>query len=277
MPDEQSISAELIAVLEGVQPEMPSAEPSETSPHEESAAMIDIHDAHHAASSWRDFFIHIATIVLGLIIAVSLEQTVEYFHHRQERRQLEDDLRAEAERRVPLEAASLKVYATMNDWYGEAMHRARAATVTGGFVTFVLPDRPPRPETPRPEFAVWPAAKTSGQLAYMPNQEVEGWDRVDYTAQRSEEANLELVKANDDLRAIADRLGISLDPAATVHVTPEERDELTRACALRYEKMRQFMLTVAASQGASEAAMHGAMTANEMQPYIARARATVPQ
>jgi len=44
--------------------------------------MIDIHPAHHAATTWRDFFIHIATIVLGLLIAISLEQTVEYFHHR---------------------------------------------------------------------------------------------------------------------------------------------------------------------------------------------------
>lgn len=44
--------------------------------------MIDIHPAHHAATTWREFFIHIATIVLGLIIAVGLEQTVELFHHR---------------------------------------------------------------------------------------------------------------------------------------------------------------------------------------------------
>jgi hypothetical protein len=44
--------------------------------------MLDIHPAHHAATTWRDFFIHIATIVLGLLIAISLEQTVEYLHHR---------------------------------------------------------------------------------------------------------------------------------------------------------------------------------------------------
>ena len=44
--------------------------------------MLDVHPAHHAASSWRDFFIHIATIVLGLLIAVGLEQIIEYFHHR---------------------------------------------------------------------------------------------------------------------------------------------------------------------------------------------------
>jgi hypothetical protein len=44
--------------------------------------MLDVHPAHHAATTWRDFFIHIATIVVGLLIAVGLEQTVEYFHHR---------------------------------------------------------------------------------------------------------------------------------------------------------------------------------------------------
>ena len=44
--------------------------------------MLDIHPPHHAASTWRDFFIHIATIVVGLLIAIGLEQTVEWLHHR---------------------------------------------------------------------------------------------------------------------------------------------------------------------------------------------------
>ena len=34
--------------------------------------MLDIHPAHHAATTWRDFFIHIATICVGLLIAVAL-------------------------------------------------------------------------------------------------------------------------------------------------------------------------------------------------------------
>jgi hypothetical protein len=46
--------------------------------------MLDIHAPHESAHSWKDFFIHIATIVVGLLIAVGLEQTVEYFHHRQQ-------------------------------------------------------------------------------------------------------------------------------------------------------------------------------------------------
>jgi len=43
--------------------------------------MLDVHDAHHAASTSKEFFIHIATIVLGLLIAVGLEQVVELIHH----------------------------------------------------------------------------------------------------------------------------------------------------------------------------------------------------
>jgi hypothetical protein len=29
--------------------------------------------------TWKDFFIHIAAIAVGLLIAIGLEQTVEYF------------------------------------------------------------------------------------------------------------------------------------------------------------------------------------------------------
>jgi hypothetical protein len=50
--------------------------------------MLDVHPAHHAASTWRDFFIHIATIVIGLLIAIGLEQTVEHFHQRHQLQEL---------------------------------------------------------------------------------------------------------------------------------------------------------------------------------------------
>jgi hypothetical protein len=239
--------------------------------------MLDIHPAHHAATTWRDFFIHIATIVLGLMIAVSLETTVEYFHHRHERRQLEEDLRAEAEGRIPRDTADLKQFAILGDWDREGLQRGRAATVSGGLVTFVLPDRLQMQSTPRPEDATWPAAKASGLVAVLPNQEVEGWDRVDNFAQVAGRENDDLVKAGDDFRAIADRLGVSVAPGATVRVTPEERDELMRALALHYETMRRFMGAVASWQGASDAAVHGASSVDQMLPYLDRARAAMPK
>jgi len=48
--------------------------------------MLDVHAPHESIHTWKSFFIHIATIVVGLLIAVALEQTVEAFHrHHQSR------------------------------------------------------------------------------------------------------------------------------------------------------------------------------------------------
>jgi hypothetical protein len=57
--------------------------------------MLDVHPPHHPTHTWRDFFIHIATIVIGLLIAIGLEQTVEYFHHRHLAHQAREQLLTE--------------------------------------------------------------------------------------------------------------------------------------------------------------------------------------
>jgi hypothetical protein len=59
--------------------------------------MLDVHPPHHAANTWRDFFIHIATIVIGLLIAVGLEQTVEHIHLHYQLRETREALAIEAE------------------------------------------------------------------------------------------------------------------------------------------------------------------------------------
>jgi FtsZ-binding cell division protein ZapB len=62
--------------------------------------MLDVHPPHQAAHTWTDFFIHIATIVLGLIIAVGLEQTLELVHHRHEIRDAREALAAEHQENI---------------------------------------------------------------------------------------------------------------------------------------------------------------------------------
>ncbi len=65
--------------------------------------MLDVHPAHHAASTWRDFFIHIATIVIGLLIAVGLEQTVEAIHHHYEVKEARERIREEMKVNVEID------------------------------------------------------------------------------------------------------------------------------------------------------------------------------
>ena len=59
------------------------------------APMLDVHAAHETVHTWKDFLIHIATIVVGLLIAVSLEQTVEAIHWREKVQQARESLHAE--------------------------------------------------------------------------------------------------------------------------------------------------------------------------------------
>jgi hypothetical protein len=54
--------------------------------------MHEVHPPHQTAYSWRDFFVHIATIVLGLLIAVGLEQMVERIHEHYELRMAREAL-----------------------------------------------------------------------------------------------------------------------------------------------------------------------------------------
>jgi hypothetical protein len=62
---------------------------------EEAAVIDDIHPPHQAAHSWRDIFIHLATITVGLFIALSLEGCVEWQHHRHLVHEARENIRTE--------------------------------------------------------------------------------------------------------------------------------------------------------------------------------------
>ena len=57
--------------------------------------MLDVHPPPHAAHGWRDFFVHIATIVIGLLIALGLEQSAEGIHHRSQVREAREAIAQE--------------------------------------------------------------------------------------------------------------------------------------------------------------------------------------
>src|SRR5665213_1270900 len=85
-------SAEPEPADESIQLDSESVEAEKS--HEE-IPMIDVHAPHGGVHTWKDFWIHLGTITLGLLIAIGLEQSAEWVHHRYERRQLEADLRQE--------------------------------------------------------------------------------------------------------------------------------------------------------------------------------------
>jgi hypothetical protein len=239
--------------------------------------MLDVHPPHEAAHSWKDFFIHIATIVVGLLIAVGLEQTVEFFHHRHERHQLVEDLKAEAEKRVPALQVSEQGFGDRAAWYRKILELGRIALPSGGLVSIVLPQRTPAPVIDIPEDSAWNTAKASGTLNVLSHEEIEVWGRVDYYAAAAAKDADGMSDAYDALNAVCDRTGAQLTPGATIRLTPADRDELMRAIALVVEKMQSFIIDSALRQGSSDAALHGVRSTREILPYIQRTMAARPK
>jgi hypothetical protein len=57
--------------------------------------MLDVHPPHESPHGWRDLLLHLFTITIGLLIALSLEGLVEWQHHRHLAHDAEASLNAE--------------------------------------------------------------------------------------------------------------------------------------------------------------------------------------
>lgn len=144
---------------------------------------MEVHPPEHGIHSWKDFFIHMGTIVLGLLIAVGLEQSVEAFHRSHQRHELRERLQEEVEGN--LEAVDLDFQYTdaYQSWLASLMQSADAARASKGKLhpTFQPPPThyPQHPEVPLfpmiPASSVWNAAKQNTTTSLLPPKEQESY------------------------------------------------------------------------------------------------------
>jgi hypothetical protein len=181
--------------------------------------MLDVHPAHHAASGWREFFIHIATIALGLLIAVSLEQTVEYIHHRHEVAQTREALRKERtanaarfavetlenNRVIPIFQEDLAVFAYLRGHPG-ALPNTWPGQLGGQVITVTYAD------------SAWRTAQQSNVVAFMPPAEIQQTDRIYRYQQILNDLEAAKFDAMNELRKT---FAAEQDPS---HLTPAQLD-----------------------------------------------------
>ena len=140
--------------------------------------MLDVHPPHQASHSWRDFWIHIATICVGLLIAVSLEQAVEAIHRHHEAAGLREDMHAEsdqvlADTRRTGAAMDLEIR-WLDDRIGEAKATVWQQEKMVPFSAFV------RPRFAAPDIPIWRSAKASSLTPLLSTGEVNAFSEVEY-------------------------------------------------------------------------------------------------
>ena len=132
--------------------------------------MLDVHAPEHRLSTTRDFFIHLITITVGLLIALGLENSVEALHHRHQRKEAERLIREELtqnQKDLTDSAAGLKteidnMHKIVS--YVEARAAGKDGDATGLSIAFSegsLAD------------SAWRTASSTGVLSYMDYTEVQ--------------------------------------------------------------------------------------------------------
>ncbi len=197
--------------------------------------MLDVHPAHHAATTWRDFFIHIATIVLGLCIAVGLEQTVEYIHHRRQLAETREALHKELEQNQH----------TMASFVAE--FQKRTAVVEGNLAVFhYLEFHPGAPEDKLPATvnwhnagspfseSVWTTAQQGAVLGLMPPEEVRDRSRLYRLLQTCSDSFAAYRVANSEARAY------TVDAVSVSNLSPAEIQEQIRLTRIVLNRLYRF-------------------------------------
>jgi hypothetical protein len=202
-------------------PEAAAAAAVDTGANREiSAPMLDVHAPHESVHTWKDFLIHIATIVIGLLIAIGLEQTVEVLHHRHQVAETREALQLELDQ-------NRRAYA---DRISE-FHRQTAALLNNVIVLRHVQQHADVPEESLPGILVWHAvrgeftesawktAQQSNVTALMPQDEVRRYtliyDRIEQVAKSFDVIWPAIVQA---------RLYGVFDPDPT-HLTPAQLSE----------------------------------------------------
>ena len=149
---------------------------------DEATPMLDVHPPHETPHGWRDFLIHLFTITIGLLIALSLEGVVEWQHHRHLVHEAEASLHAE------IQSNAKGMPDTLAD-----LHKTQDSLKQDvAVIKIVIKDRKfPKDAKLSINFGIrtfdsvsWKTAQTTGALSYMPYDRAQEYAHI-YSTQES--------------------------------------------------------------------------------------------
>jgi hypothetical protein len=204
--------------------------------------MLDVHPPHAPTHTWRDFLIHIATIVIGLIIAVGLEQTVELIHHAHQRRELREALRSDTEINDAWARDDVERVDGRRHWALEQLTAVEQAGPSGPLRL----RRVPYMELYIPNTGVWLAAKQNGQAALLTVSEQDWYadlDRVEngiFVAPTSSIAQYSNALTELDRQVLGRTIALPSGDLDLSGLTPEQRLKLDDQLRTLILSLRDF-------------------------------------
>jgi len=239
--------------------------------------MLDVHPPHQTAHTWRDFFIHIATISVGLLIAIGLEQSVEAIHHHHQREDLELQMHTESEQNLDLVGAQITFTTQRRDYLNACVRALQAATPSGGQLVVTLPVNnvyfPAKSQglLISPSRGTWTVAQAAGTVALLPPEKAKVYARLDLTADFERLAEMETSRTAALLAVARLQNHAATADGHPLRLTQAQADDLLHAFGTAREATIDFHFRLVVLQGALEAVVANVDTLQQMYPYQIRA------
>jgi hypothetical protein len=183
--------------------------------------VLDVHPPHTTVHGWRDFFVHIATITIGLLIALSLEGLVEWRHHRHLVAEARETIREEITENRHLLAEDIKTInsdrtqmltdmETLRSMRGGHNQKDRSITLAWSWSAM--------------NSSAWQTARDTGALSYLPYAEVQS------LAEIYEQQQLVNTEASALIRQqVATRVPLLIEPQGAIFSDAELTEALHKA------------------------------------------------
>jgi hypothetical protein len=237
-------------------PEIPEI-PKERSP------MLDVHPAPHAATTWREFFIHLGTITIGLLIAISLDAGVEKLAHLHERHQLEAALVAECEHNRQSAENNFDVFDDRLAWLLGLRRDIDTMLATGGKANVPYRTIINRPREASGEIlmtsAVWDTVKSNERLTLLPDDLARAY-AGDYT-QAQMTTDLRSVYTQTEARqsAFEARFADQETPTRPVlsRMNPQQLEQYAMLVSETFQSVREQRIRLTLFYGVNNATLKG--------------------
>lgn len=168
-----------------------------------SAPMLDVHAPHESIHTLKGFVIHIATITIGLLIAIGLEQLVEYFHHRHQAATIAGKLESESYENIATVRSDIKncdqTLAAIKSIV-DSLDQKPGASPAAPWVPPVLPEA----KILKPSDAEWLIARDSALLQILPSALVANYWKIEITREHADSVYFDSRRSRLKLIALLD-------------------------------------------------------------------------
>jgi hypothetical protein len=222
------------------------------------------------SDKWRWFLSEYVIVVLGVITALAAQQSAEWLHNSETRRQVQKDLREEMRANDAQLGEDLKFCWADAEWCLDQAQRIQAALHASNVASLTYEEAPLKGlRHLLPNDSVWQHARENGAAALLPREQAQCYTLLYRIRERLVDSYKDLNEARMARNVITKKFAHTHDGAADLsQMTPAQLDELSTAFAREAVTGRSEIFLLGSMIAAQDVLEHGSTSQEEISKAI---------